>query len=152
MDRGIHWEKVGKFVAYSSFGLNRVVQEFKSRKLAENGSDPLEDLEMPWLMRETQIDVSAATEQPKAEEVWTAKVLRTFPRNPRFMFAELLRQGDGGDEQNPAIASKHMQGKKVRVRVPNNKHFVKGMEMSVRPLHGDLFEISGRVPRFRGKW
>lgn len=40
----------------------------------------------------------------------------------------------------------------VRIRVRDNSHFMKGMECQVRRVEGDIYELCGRAPRYRGKW
>jgi hypothetical protein len=40
----------------------------------------------------------------------------------------------------------------VRVRVPDCRNFIKGMEFNARLIGGDLYELVGRCPRFRGRW
>jgi hypothetical protein len=40
----------------------------------------------------------------------------------------------------------------MRVRVRDNGHFVPGMRLRCRHLDGDLYELVGRCPRFKGRY
>jgi hypothetical protein len=58
---------------------------------------------------------------------------KKIPLNPRLVFGEWM-------------------GEPVRVRVPDSKKFVPGMQMRCRKIEGDLYELVGRGPRYKGKW
>jgi len=42
--------------------------------------------------------------------------------------------------------------KKMRVRVKNSEHFIKGMVLESRWLQQDLWECTRRMPRWNGRW
>jgi hypothetical protein len=44
------------------------------------------------------------------------------------------------------------KGAVVRVRVRLAANFMPGMEIQARKIDGDLFELVGRCPRFKGRW
>jgi hypothetical protein len=60
-------------------------------------------------------------------------VAKKIPLNPRLVLAELM-------------------GEAVRVRVPDSRKFVPGMPMRVRWVSGDLYQLVGRGPRFKGRY
>lgn len=43
-------------------------------------------------------------------------------------------------------------GSTVRVRVRDNTNFMPEMVIQVRLIQGDLYELVGRGPRYRGRW
>jgi hypothetical protein len=75
--------------------------------------------------------------EPDPESV-ELKVARVYP-NPRLLLAATET------------------GELVRVSVPNNVNFRKGMTIKARPFKGpflnpQLYRLEGRCPRFPGKW
>lgn len=58
-------------------------------------------------------------------------------RNPRIV--QCVVKGDAAGEPQ-------------RVKVRDNKHFIKGMELTAVHEGGDLWSMVGRCPRWRGRW
>ena len=50
------------------------------------------------------------------------------------------------------LAKKEGAEDMLRVRVRNNGHFVPGMPLRARHIEGDLYELVGRCPRFKGRY
>ncbi|MDH3380634.1 MAG: hypothetical protein OEQ39_27280 [Gammaproteobacteria bacterium] len=132
MAEGIHWGKVGNVVAYSDHGISRLMHELKGVNSAENETGSIAGIEMPYLKRETILAAARPIHEDSQSMVCLAKVARIFPKNPRFMDADL-------------------NGKKIRVRARSNKYYTKGMQITVRQIHGKLFETVGPLPKSKGK-
>ena len=60
-------------------------------------------------------------------------------KNPQIVIARLKKD-------------RRLEEELLRVRVRENKNFVKGMEIQCRHLQADLWEFVGRCPRSRGRW
>ena len=78
------------------------------------------------------------------------------PPPPRPLIEKAMLVVDNVPNRNkmmvPAIWKDGDDVLKVRVRVRNNKNFVRGMEIPCRQIQGEVWELIGRCPRFRGKW
>jgi len=156
MTKGVDWSMVGRFVAYSSSGVQRLLDDSMWVKERKDGQPPevtkieaISVLDIKCLLRSSRIDQSL---KENLEKEWKAKVVRIFPKNPRFMFAELTGPVKKGRSDHEKLRVEELTGAQVRVRVANNSKFTRNMEMTVRHINNDLFELVGRLPRFRGKW
>jgi hypothetical protein len=127
--RDIDWKIVSNRVVWDSRCLQKLAERVsqlaqEARPVAGKGPDSLK----------TVRPVSEAYSAPllsEPEEVSAVVVSR--PLNRRIVVAML------GVEI-------------VRIRVRDNSHFMKGMECQVRRVEGDIYELCGRAPRYRGKW
>jgi len=56
------------------------------------------------------------------------------------------------DWLNSRIITALLGGVQQRVNVTSSKNFVRGMRIKARRIEGDLWQLQGRCPRYRGRW
>lgn len=86
--------------------------------------------------------------------------VRSTPINKKIVLAVALNAADiarpptdkGKQPVHFAIAPEEAQTPPLRVRVRDNSKFVPGMEMPVRHIAGDLYELACNQPRWRGRF
>ena len=54
--------------------------------------------------------------------------------------------------RNTKIVIAVLDGKEQRIRVRDSKNFIKGMKAPCRHIKEDLWELTKRCPRWRGRW
>lgn len=126
---GTHWQKRGRAIVWLSEGQ----AEARRRVLEAVGGEMA-----------SEIPRVEAVLEPAGEKMRTVGRLKVVRRvlNPRIVMASPL--GDlMGDGRGAAI---------VRVRVRSSANFVVGMVLQAQQVKGDLWELCGRCPRWRGRW
>ncbi len=88
------------------------------------------------------LDCAQAAMEKKPAEVLTLRVVRSDLKNRRMILACL-----GSDDPERPLAP-------LRVRVHDQKNFVRGMEIPAQLVDGyqDLYDLARACPRKRGKW
>lgn len=125
LTQGLHWTMQKNRVCYSVAGVQEVQRIMKL-------SPPQKTPPVPPGKDTAQPDHS--------QEPVTLHVFRIFAANPHILEAHL-------PDQDPAIVKN-----RLRVRVKDNKNFVKAMPIPVRELAEGLYELARACPRSRGRW
>lgn len=128
---GKHWAVVGNKICWSEQGVISLIDWAQKATGTDEGLEPVPQKngapEEPQQAAEPVLD-----EPPTEKPVHWVRVLKLV-RNYHIILAT-------------------HEGQMIRIRVRDNAKFVPGMEVPVRHLQKDLYELAGRNPRWRGKW
>lgn len=128
LEQDIDWQRNTTGIFYSPSGVARVLAALKISVdaavfLLRQGPPPAQ-----------KIAPDSRVEAKDAAAYGEAVCLRTYPLNARIVLARL------GESD-------------VRIRVADSKNFVSGMILPIRRIEGsELWELTRKAPRFRGKW
>lgn len=104
-----------------------------------------------------EIPAESKKKSKKAAKIDRLKVINA-PRNRRIVFAVPLNSADKNPKNsNPnkglrTITTADLKQPLLRVRVRDNSKFLPGMEMPVRHIADDVFELTGNQPRYKGRF
>lgn len=132
------WKQVGNEIFYTDAAVDaiRASLGLPAHKEPEATTPPLEPQKTPDAPPATQPEPDKT---PVAETPLVLTVYRIVT-NPRIIEAHFA-------DKNPADRANIL-----RIRVRDNSNFTRGMEVPVRLITGDLYELTGRLPRWRGKF
>jgi len=83
-------------------------------------------------------------DSPAPEKTQAADNERT-PEPERFTVLKLFAN-------RHLLLAEDAHGSSVRVRVSDSSNFMPKMVIKARQIEGDLYELVGRAPRYRGRW
>lgn len=146
--RGKDFERLGNYITYTQGAKDAVLTLFQLPKdggtldgqtaPAETPSSPEAGPTAPGVLTPTaeggttpQGQTPGPIEQVRPDTVQA--VVSAIYRNTRLLGATLGQQ-------------------EIRVRVRNSRNFIRGMEIPVRHVRDDVYELARRAPRFRGRW
>jgi hypothetical protein len=160
LQREEDYNVLSNHIAYSVDGVDRLLTALghKLPKKKTAGGIGLEDI-----LKASLVPTLSGAEQ--ALELWgqgrdlipwlpvnqLIEVILVPIKNTTIVYGEILESDLKPISEE--YYAREIDGRKVvHVRVGRNKHFLPGMEMPCRHLHGPYWELTRRLPRGRGRW
>ena len=134
--RGQDYDRVGHFIAYAAAAKETILAVFRvpPEKAAVDQD------------KKKAAEVGTPTAEPANAEAGAGgePTVQTEPEAVLAVVSALYR--------NTRLVGATIGINEIRVRVRNSRNFVRGMEIPVRHVRDDVYELARRAPRFRGKW
>ncbi len=162
LTEGVHWQRDGQRVMYAEAALVELRKELNLSQASTEGDRSAPPLRGP-LPHSLNGGEGGAGARPPGEDAPIAHPMRRVFQLPERMptAASVTELVVWRVTNNPHIVEAHLAERDpledataiVRVRVRAAENFVRGMAMPVRlAVAPDLYEFTGRLPRWRGKY
>lgn len=131
LTEGVHWMPVKKRIYLTQEGLDLILQ----KKALPRPASSLESA------GPGNVTHGAPARQLLLKAPFEGELIAwNAPANERILLCIFPQD----DLRNPQTI--------VRVRVRTNRNFVQGMKVRARHMEGDLYDMAGNLPRWRGKY